>query len=70
MVEFVEHDSPCDSLCDLYIETDALFEQVQLEELDSLVSAGSSSASSLSSVSTLSCPGGCVYSYTTVSSAS
>ncbi|RRD47618.1 thiocillin family RiPP [Arachnia propionica] len=58
------------SLFDLYVEADALLEQVQVEELDSLVSAGSSTASSISSVSTLSCPGGCVYSYTTVSSAS
>lgn len=58
------------SLCDLYIESDLPAAQVQLEELDALVSAGSSTASTISSVSTLSCPGGCVYSYTTVSSAS
>lgn len=59
-----------DALCDLYVEADLLADQVRLEELDSLVSAGSSTASTYSSVSTLSCPGGCVYSMTTVSSAS
>ena len=66
MSEWIEQES----LCDLYVEATLSIDQFQLEELESLVSAGSSTASSISSVSTLSCPGGCVSSYTTVSSAS
>lgn len=58
------------SLCDLYIEPNLLLEHSTVEELDSLLSAGGSTVGSVSSISTASCPGGCIYSYTTVSSKS
>lgn len=58
------------SAFNLYVEDSFKDDFFDIEELQSLVSAGESSASSISSVSTLSCPAGCVYTWTTVSSAS
>lgn len=56
---------------DLYIEDwSAAAESLSVEPLPAGVNAGSSTVGTVSSVSTLSCPAGCVYSYTTASSAS
>jgi hypothetical protein len=56
---------------DLYLEDwTALGDDLHAESLPDVAAPDGSTASTLSSVSSLSCPGGCVYSYTSASSAS
>lgn len=56
---------------DLYVEDwGDLTDQLSVEPMPELANAAGSTVGTLSSASTLSCPGGCVYTYTTASSAS
>lgn len=55
---------------DLYAEEQSVEPLFSLSELDPQIMSGKSTVGTISTGSTMSCPGGCVYTWTTASSRS